>query len=138
MSKPLKVGLKIGGGPPPGFLWNVAFLSLAADDAASFLTDEQYEHAKDLVRALAMEERPTHAVTVSVDQIEDFYELRDKGGVLGRINLRIFFTLMAKEKTILILAVVKKEADGQTPPRMKILVRYRLRRFRGGEFGGLM
>jgi hypothetical protein len=136
-TKPVKVGVKVGGGPPPGFIWNVSFFGIALDEADQILTSDQKEHAKDLVRELAREEHPTHPRSVSVDQVEDFYEIRDKGGILGKINLRIFFSIEVDYKTILILAVVKKEADGQTPTWMKVRVRNRLRRFRKGDFRSL-
>ncbi len=104
MVKPLKVGLKAGAGPLPGYLWDVGYLSVARDEAMSFLNDEQYAHAVDLVRALASEADPSHPSTVTVEAVEDFLELKDKGGVLGKINLRIYFTINSKEKVIIIIA----------------------------------
>lgn len=137
MVKPLKAGLKAGGGPLPGYCWNVAYLSVAREEAMRFLNEEQYAHAVDLVRALASEPDPTHPSTVTVETIEEFFELKDKGGVLGKINLRVYFIIDRSEKLIVILDAIKKEADGQTPTWVKIRVRNRVRRFRAGEFGRL-
>ncbi len=137
MAKSLKVGLREGAGAPPGYLWNVFYLSVARDEATGFLNDGQYAHAVDLLRALASEPDPGRAVIVAVEAVEDFYELKDKGGILGRINLRIFFTVLPKEKAILVLGAIKKEAEGQTPTWAKTRIRYRLRKFRGGDFGRL-
>jgi len=137
MAKALKVGIRAGAGPLPGYLWSVYFLSSARDEAMDFLNDEQYAHAVDLVRSLASEQDPTHPVTVTVEAVEDYWELKDKGGVLGKINLRIYFTMNAKNKSIVILVAIKKEDDGQTPNWAKTRVRYRLRKFREGEFGRL-
>ncbi len=106
MVKPLKVGLKAGAGPLPGYSWNVAYLSVARDEAMGFLNDEQYAHSVDLVRALASEPDPTHPMTVTVETVEDFYELKDKGGVLGKINLRIYFVVERRDKTILIISAI--------------------------------
>lgn len=137
MVKPLKVGLKAGAGPLPGYLWHVGYLSVARDEAAAFLNDEQYAHAVDLVRALASEADPSHPLTVTVEAVDNFFELKDKGGVLGKINLRIYFTFDSEQKTIVILAAIKKEAEGQTPTWVKTRVRHRLRKFHSGEFGRL-
>lgn len=137
MAKSLKVGVRAGAGPPPGYQWSAFYLSAARDEATEFLNDGQYAHAADLVRALASEEDPTHPVTVTVEPVEDFYELKDKGGILGKINLRIYFVVLSEERAILIVAAIKKEPEGQIPRWAKTRVRYRLRKFREGEFGAL-
>lgn len=137
MAKPLKVGLQAGAGPLPGYLWSVYYLSVAREEATAFLNDGQYAHAVDLVRALASEADPTHPATVTVEAVEGFFELKDKGGILGKINLRVYFTVSPKEKTIVVLGAIKKEAEGQTPAWVKIRIRNRLRKFREGEFGRL-
>ncbi|MCW5775080.1 MAG: hypothetical protein KIS87_01365 [Phycisphaeraceae bacterium] len=138
MAKPLRVGIREGAGPLPGYLWSVYYLSVARDEAMAFLNGGQYAHVVDLVRALATEPDPSHPTTVTVEAIEDFYELKDKGGILGKINLRVYFTLNSKEKAIVILGAIKKEADGQAPAWVKIRIRNRLRKFRNGDFGRLV
>ena len=124
-------------GVPPGYLWNVPYLTLARDEAMGFLNEEQYAHVVDLLGALASEPSPTHANLVAVEAVEDFYELKDKGGILGKINLRVFFTVVPEEKAIVVLGAIKKESDGQTPTWAKTRIRYRLRKFHGGDFGRL-
>ncbi|HEX8875270.1 MAG TPA: hypothetical protein VF777_00870 [Phycisphaerales bacterium] len=138
MAKPLKVGVQAGAGPLPGYLWSVYYLSSARDEAMGFLNEAQYAHVVDLLRSLASESDPTHPLTVTVEAVEDFYELKDKGGVLGKINLRVYFVVNQKEKAIVILAAIKKEEDGQTPNWAKTRVRYRLKKFHAGEFGRLV
>ena len=135
MAKELKKGLNAGGGRPPGYLWSVHYLSVARAEAMDFLNDEQYAHVTDLLRTLASEVDPTHALMVTVQGVEDFYELKDKGGLLGKINLRVFFTVLFKEKAIVVVGAIKKEAEGQTPVWAKSRIRFRLRRFKGGDFG---
>lgn len=137
MAKSLKTGLRRGGGVPPGYRWNVVYLSMARDDAMQFLDEGQYAHVIDQFKALASEENPRKPATVSVDAVEDFFELRDKGGILGKINLRVFFTILPRERTILVLGAIKKEADGQTPTWARIRIRHRWRRYRNGEFGDM-
>ena len=102
----------------------------------AFLTPAQYEHVVDLVRALAMEPDPTHPITVTVASIEDFFELKDKGGPLGRINLRLFFAVTrAPKRSILVLGAFNKKADGATPQVVKIAIARRLRKYLAGAYG---
>jgi phage-related protein len=111
----VKIGVKERGGPPPGYLWNVALLGQAYDEAMSFLNEDQYSHLACQVRELAAQEEPTRCETVDVRPIEDFHEIRDKGGILGKINARIFFFNHKETRTIVILGAIKKENDGPTP-----------------------
>jgi len=108
-------------------LWELGYLEAAERDAKRFLTEEQYIHAIQLFEDLAYESDPTKSETQDVRKIFEFYELRDKGGILGKINLRIYFTIIEEKKLILVLATYKKEDDGQVPPHIVIRVRNRLR-----------
>jgi hypothetical protein len=83
---------------------------------------------------LAHEIDPSHPQTASVDSVEDFYELRDKGGVLGGMNVRIFFLLDKQKSSIVVLGGIKKQNDGPTPLGAKIRMRRRARKYRNGDY----
>lgn len=89
--KNLKVGVQQGGGPPSGYKWTVWIADVAHREAKRFLSADQYHHIAMQIKELAREEDPTHSQSASVDAIEGFHELRDKGGILGAMNVRIFF-----------------------------------------------
>src|SRR6059036_3055152 len=89
--KAVKVGVHEGGGPPPGYLWSVAILDQSFSEAMAILNGDQYEHLARQVKELAKEPDPTHSQTVDVRPIDHFYELREKGGILKRLNMRVFF-----------------------------------------------
>lgn len=133
--KQVKIGVLHGRGPAPGYKWNVAILDFAFDEVRGFLTDSQYEHISMQVKELAREDDPTHPRTVSVDAIEDFFELRDKGGVLGRMNVRIFWGVEKDKQTVVILGGIKKEKDGKTPEGTRIAMKRRWRKYRNGDYG---
>jgi hypothetical protein len=137
MAKPLKVGIRAGGTPNSEYKWDVHFLDVAGGEARKLLTDWQYEHLKDAVKALASEQDPKRSQCEDVSAVEDYFELKLKGGPLGKINLRAFFVVLEEPKTILYLHVWKKEAEHQTPSQVKRLVRSRLRKFEAGEYGEL-
>ena len=134
--KDLRTGVHEGGGPPPGYRWSVLVLEDAFEEAMAFLDEDQYQHAAQQVKELAREEDPSHSVTQSIDAIEDFHELRDKGGILGNINLRVFFYLDSDRSLIVVFGATNKKNDGPTPRRVKLRMRSRLRRYLRGEYRG--
>jgi len=125
--KAVKVGVQEGGGPPPGYQWNVEILNSAFDEAMTFLDGDQYDHLARQVRELARQEDPTHSQTIDVRPIEDFHELRDKGGILQRINVRVFYFVHKPARIVVILGAIKKENNGPTPMGDKITMRRRKR-----------
>jgi hypothetical protein len=127
--KPVKFGVRKGAGPPPGYQWDVKVLDQAYSDAMSFLDECQYRHMADQVRELAMETDPTHSAVIDVKAIDDYYEIRDKGGVLGKINVRVFFFVRKEPREMVVLGAIKKEKEGQTPLGTKILMGNRKRKY---------
>lgn len=123
----VKIGVREGGGPPPGYQWNVNIFDQAYEEAMSFLNEDQYDHMASQVRELARQEDPTHSLTVDVRPIEDFYEIRDKGGILHKLNVRVFFFVHKSSRTIVVLGTIKKEKEGATPVGDKITMRRRKR-----------
>jgi hypothetical protein len=78
---------------------------------------------------LARGDEPTKCQTVDVRPIEDYFEIRDKGGLLKKINARIFFCVCHSTRTIAVVGAINKKNDGPTPDHVKILMRYRTRRY---------
>jgi hypothetical protein len=125
--KPVKIGVKQGDGPPPGYRWNIDLLDQAFQEAMAFLDEGQYGHMANQVRELARQEDPTHSDTVDVRPIEDYFEIRDKGGILRKINVRVFYFVHKPSRKIVVVGVIKKENNGPTPQGDKIRMRRRRR-----------
>lgn len=125
----VKIGVKEGGGPPPGYQWTVEILTCAFDEGSRILNSDQYQHLAQQVRELAGQEHPTHSQTIDVRAVEDFYEIRDKGGILGRLNIRVFYLVHKTPHLIVILRVIKKENNGATPIVDKVRMRRRKRHY---------
>jgi hypothetical protein len=134
MAKQVKVGVTQGGGPPPGYRWGVDILDEGFHEVRKFVNVCQYWHLALQFKELAHEIDPSHPQTASVDSVEDFYELRDKGGVLGGMNVRIFFLLDKQKSSIVVLGGIKKQNDGPTPLGAKIRMRRRARKYRNGDY----
>ena len=132
--KEVKIGVWEGG--ESTYLWTVKILDLAYRESRQFLNEAEYQHMAMQVKAMATEETPSHSQLCSVDAIEDFYELRDRGGLLGGKNVRVFFGLVTEDgfKDIVILGAIVKQNNGPTPQGDKVRMRRRWRKYRAGEF----
>lgn len=134
MAKPLRLGLRAGN---HGLKWSVYYLERAGKEAKDLLNSSQHRHVLDAIRALAGEEDPRRPACEEVSPIDDFHELKLKGGLLGKINLRVFFDILDDQKAILLVHAWKKEAEAQTPSHVKRTVSKRLREFREGLYGSI-
>ena len=134
--KPIKIGAKEGTGDPK-LQHSVGILDRAFVEASKVLNEAQYRHMALQVRELAQSENPTQSETVDVRSIEDFYEIRDNGGVLNGINVRLFFGVDGGERWIIVLGLIKKQNNGQTPQGDKTRIRRRWRKYKNGDFGKL-
>ena len=114
-SKARQDGRPRGGGRPPGYQWGLEILDLSTQEARGFLSDTQYSHVAQQFRQLCREDEPTTSALVGVRPIDDFHELRDKGGPLGRINVRVFFFVHHERRNLVILGCINKKNDGSTP-----------------------
>jgi len=125
--KQFKVGVHQGGGPEPGYQWTALIDSHSFEEAQDFLSPDQYHHLAMQVKELAMSDNPKSSLTIDVEPIEDFFELRDKGGVLGKINARIYYCVDVKRRRIVSLSTWNKKKEGPTPEHIKVRVRRRMR-----------
>jgi hypothetical protein len=135
--KPLKVGVWEGGGSPMGYLWTVAILDIAFEEALATVGERGYSHFAMQFKIMATSSDPTHCEEVDVRSVEDFYEVRDGGGVCGNVNVRVFFGMDMERRTIITLGTIKKQNNGPTPQGTKITMRRRLRCYRNGDYGFL-
>ena len=127
--KVVKVRVRRGRGRPPGYMWTVQVLDVAHREGLAFLTDTQHRHMRNQVKELARQRDPAHSETIDVRQIEDFYEIRDKGGVLAKLNVRVFFFVHQDRQEIVVLSVINKKNDGKTKIADRIRARNRMRRY---------
>ena len=123
----------------PPFKWSVEVLDQMEKEAQKQLDDPQCEHMKDQVRSLAREDDPTHPQAVDVRALGDeLFELRDKGGPLRKLNVRIFFNVLKKKiREIVLLGLIKKENEGKTSPAKLKLMRWRGKQYKTSREKGL-
>lgn len=113
-----RILLRAGGGPPPGYEWDVHMLVYVFDESWKALNEEQFYYLADQVQHLAKHPNPTMSQELSIDKVGDFYELREKGGVLGKLNVRIFFDVVEENRLIRILGLYVKKHDGPLYPNV--------------------
>ena len=132
----LRVGARVGGGPEPGYEWDVWYLVRADREARQVLQNlHRYEHMKDQFRDLAGHASPSRSDTLEIDAIGDFFELKDKGGVLFPLNIRAFFGVDGSRKAIIVLGLIHKQNNGPTPIGDRKLMERRWRAYKAGRLG---
>jgi hypothetical protein len=129
----MKRAVRQGGGPPPGYRWNVNILDRANDEARGFLDVNQYDYLASQVREIARQDDPTHRESVDIRPVGEFFEIRSKGGVLGKINARVFFFVNQPTRTIVILGAINKKNDGATPLGDRRRMERRMRFYRSAD-----
>ena len=115
----------------PPLVWNIKFWPTALKDAKQLLPP-QYWHVADQLRELARCKEPARCPTLDIDRISGFWRLAEKGGPLGKTNIRVFFTIEDSDgrKEIVILGVHKKEEEGKLRKSVKTRIERRLRLYR--------
>jgi hypothetical protein len=131
----IKVGVLAGSGIPQPYLWNVYILDIGFKEADELFNRAQYRHLALQVQELAREAQPSRPNAVDVQGIEDFYELRDRGGVLGNLNARVFFGIDHDTRAIVVLGAIHKQNNGPTPLGDKVRMRRRWRKYLKGDYG---
>ncbi len=77
-------------------------LEAAKKDAQAFLNDAQYLHVVGLVKRLASFGNRRELADLRLEKIKsEIWELKDKGGILGKINVRVFFAALPERKQML-------------------------------------
>jgi carbon storage regulator CsrA len=102
-------------------------LKVAIKDGRGFLSAGQYLHVADIVRRLADWNNPEEIKDLRIEPIQGLWELKEKGGILGRINVRVVFAYLKDRDEIVVLGAFKKENEGQTPKHIIIRMHNRLR-----------
>jgi hypothetical protein len=120
--------------PATAVKWQQVFVPrIVRLEAREFLSMGQYVHVQDFVRQLVGFGTQEYDRTICVKQLGDFWELKEKGGLLGRINVRIYFAYVKHHNRIVLLCAYKKEDDGAAPPHIIIRLRNRLRMYLNGD-----
>ena len=112
--------------------WVVVALDVAKAEGRKILSRAQYEHIKEVLKRLVDFGDKDELSDLSIEPIGSFWELREKGGILGRINLRVYFGTLPEDWELVVAKTYKKEDDGKTPPHIVDLVEHRLEGYKIG------
>jgi hypothetical protein len=112
--------------------WVVVALDVAKAEGRKILSAVQYEHIKEILQRLVDFGDKEELSDLSIEQIGSFWELREKGGVLGRINLRVYFGTLPEDWELVVAKTYKKEDNGKTPQHIVEQVEDRLEVYKLG------
>ena len=130
----------MGGGTPPGYLWNIYLIEIVVDEGHDVLGSVGYEHMAFQFREIARSDDPTRSRVVDIRTLDGdgenkIYEIRDKGNVFGNANVRVIYGIDRRHRAIIPLTSLKKQNNGKTPKPDLIRAHRRLRKYRKGDFG---
>lgn len=97
----------------PPRLWHVDSLRyLLAEQSKVLKNEQQREHVKEQVLLLSSCSDPsTPSNVLDIKRYEDIFYLRDWNGILHGINLRLFFGVYPRDKTIVLLGLIDKKSQ---------------------------
>jgi hypothetical protein len=107
-------------------LRTIVALAKPKKEARQMLTDEQYWDLVGYIKRLYDFGNPKATSDLQIRRLEEFWELRVKGGFIRNINLRIYFAYLQERNEIVILMSYKKEEDHQVSSHIRIILEDRL------------
>ena len=128
------IGVKQGGGAPPGYEWNAWYIESVHKETLVKFGELGRDAMVENVKLLAKTKEPQRSELVDVRDIQDFFEIRDKGSVYGKVNARLFFGLDKTRRVIVILGAAKKQNNGPTPIGDRKRMERRWRKYKNSEF----
>ena len=112
--------------------WVVVILNVAKKEGHKILSKFQYDHIVEILKRLVDFGNQEELGDLDIEPIDSFYELKEKGGILGRINLRLYFGTRKEKQELVVAKAYKKEDDSQTPRHVILLVEDRLEEYAQG------
>jgi len=113
--------------------WVVVVLGAAKKEGHKILNDVRYDHVVSILKRLVDFGNLDELSDLDIEPIESFYELKEKGGILGKINLRIYFGTFPDERELVIVKTYKKEEENAVPRHVIVLVENRLEAYDNGR-----
>jgi hypothetical protein len=104
----------------------VVVLDWAKLDGRRILTEREYWYVVPFVQRLGEFGDLMATADLDLKQIGDFWELRLKGGFLGKKNIRVYFAFVRKRREVVVLMTYKKEEDRRVSPSILITLDDRL------------
>lgn len=111
---------------PPGH-YKVGYIPKAQKEGQKLLNEVQYAYAVRQAQRLRFWDDSEEMGLLRIEAVDEFHELKMKGNVLGKTNLRVFFAVFDDEKLVVVLGVYKKEEEDELPRHVIIGMRNRRR-----------
>jgi len=130
---PTEGGSDSRAGKPENAKWVVVVLGAAKREGHKILNDVRYDHVMSIVKRLVDFGNLDEVGDLDIEPIGSFYELKEKGGILGKINLRIYFGTFPDVRELVVAKTYKKEEENALSRHVIVLVENRLEAYRNGE-----
>lgn len=112
----------------PSGKYRVGYLPKARTEGMKILGPVGYAYAVRQAERLRYWDDPEEMKLLRIEEVDEFFELKLKGNVLGKTNLRVFFSVFdAPEYKVIVLGAYKKEEEDQLPRHVILGMRNRKR-----------
>lgn len=111
----------------------VVVLQRCIDEGHKELNDVEYWHIVKILRKLVDFGDTTTMSELDIRSIDGIYELREKGGLLGKKNMRFFFDVFTKEGKVVVAKAYRKDEEDQTPRHVLINAHSRLAQWKAKQ-----
>ena len=112
--------------------YRVGYLEKAKREGKKLLSAIQYAYAVRQAARLRDWDDKEEMSLLRIEPVESFYELKLKGNVLGRTNIRVFFAVFGDPiYRAVVLGVYQKDEEGDLPSHIVISMRNRKREVEG-------
>jgi hypothetical protein len=125
-------GEGLGGRKP-----TIVVLGASKAEARAILSDSQYWYAVGLVKRLVDFGNKAATTDLRIGPFKKFWSLKLKGGMLKKINLRIYFAFVQEKNEIVVLMTYKKEEMRRVSPHVAITLEDRLEDYLAGILHGV-
>lgn len=112
---------------------DVVVLKRCIDEGRKELNDGEYWHVVKILRKLVNFGNSAKMSELDIRPIDGIYELREKGGLLYKKNMRFFFSVFTKEGKVVIAKAYRKDEEDQTPRHILINAHSRLAQWKANK-----
>jgi hypothetical protein len=121
-------------GPQPS---KVVALAWAKQEARELLPDWKYWRLVRIVKRLADFGNKHATSDLRIAPFGEFWALKLKGGIFGKLNLRVYFAHVEERGEVVILMTYKKEAERRVSPHVMVSLEDRLEEYLAGGVAGV-
>ncbi len=107
-------------------------LQRAIEEGHDELNDGEYWHCVAILKKLRWFRDAAKCAQLKIKPIDGIFELSERGGLLGKKNIRFYFKTIDEMDELVVLKTYRKDEEDQTPRHVIINAKTRLGQYKRG------